>query len=51
MPSAVRLIIEVAVFAVAAQALFATGQTSLALALEGLSTLHRILLFAVDRGA
>jgi len=48
-PGAVRLIIEVAFFALAVLALFAAGQTSLALALGGLYILHRVLLFAVER--
>jgi hypothetical protein len=48
-PGAVRLVIEVAVFALAVLALFVTGQTFLALAFGGLYILHRMLLFAVDR--
>jgi hypothetical protein len=48
-PREVRLIIEVAFFALAVLALYAAGQTSLALALAGFYILHRILLFAVDR--
>ena len=49
-PGAVRLIIEVAFFALAVLSLFAAGQTSLALTLAAGYVLHRILLFAVDRG-